>query len=236
MKRFYKLAAVVDTPAGHEIHLDGRPVKTPARQPLRLPTRALADAVAGEWEAQGETIDPRSMLLTGLANAAIDRVLPDPARFAGNIAAYAETDLTCYRAEDPPELVARQAERWNPLLDWARHRYDIHFEIVAGIMHRPQPPATIARLREAVVTRDAFSLAGLSPLTTIGGSLIAALAVAEGAIPAEQAFDVTHLEEIWQVEQWGEDYLAQEIRDARRRDFLAAAHCIELVSHHDDCS
>lgn len=233
MKRFYTDVAVADTPDGHEIRLDGRPVRTPARQPLRLPTRPLADAVAAEWAAQGEAIDPRAMPLTGLANAAVDRVAADPGRFARDIAAYAETDLTCYRADDPPELVARQAEEWDALLDWARRRYDVHFEIATGVIHRPQPAATIARLAEAVAARDAFALAALSPLTTIGGSLVAALAVAEGAVAAEDAFAATHLDELWQAEIWGEDQLARETRDARRRDFLAAARFAALAQNGD---
>lgn len=233
MKRFYKSVTVADTPEGFEIRLDDRPVKTPARLALRLPTRALADAVAAEWEAQGETIDPRAMPLTGLANAAIDRVAPDPGRFARDIAAYAETDLLCYRADEPPGLVARQTAEWDPLLDWARRRYDVHFEIVTGIMHRPQPAATVTRLSEAAAARDAFALAALSPLTTIGGSLVAALAVAEGAVGAEDAFAATHLEELWQAEQWGEDALAREARDARRADFLAAARFGALAQNSD---
>ncbi|WP_380874129.1 ATPase [Sphingomonas sp. DBB INV C78] len=229
MKRFYKQVAAVPGPDGIAIHLDGRPVKTPARNALTLPTAALGDAVAAEWEAQGETIDPRSMPLTGLANAAIDQVGPDPAKFARDIAAYGETDLTCYRADEPEDLVARQTEKWDALLDWARGRYDVHFEIVTGIMHKPQSTATVARLAEAVAAQDAFTLTALSPLTTIGGSLVAALAVIEGAVAAEDAFATTHLDELWQAEQWGEDYLATEAREIRQRDFLAAARFVALL-------
>jgi chaperone required for assembly of F1-ATPase len=226
MKRFYKNAAVGD---GGSILLDGRPVKTPARAALALPFPRLAAAIAEEWAVQGDTIDPRSMPFTGLANAAIDRVQPDPAAFAASLGAYGETDLLCYRADEPAELVARQAEHWDPLLDWARGRYDIHFELVAGIMHRPQPTATVARLAEAVAAHSPFELAALSPLVTIGGSLIAALALAQGAIAAEAAFVTTHLDELWQAEQWGEDALALEARETRRRDFLAAAQFLELL-------
>ncbi|PTQ12818.1 ATPase [Sphingomonas oleivorans] len=229
MKRFYKLVAALPENGGYSIRLDGRPVKTPARHPLILPTSDLAAAVVAEWDMQGETIDPRYMPFTGLANAAIDRVAPDPAAFTRDIAAYGETDLLCYRAEEPPELVARQTAAWDPLLDWARRRYDIAFEIATGIIHRPQPPATIARLAEAVSARDPFALAGLSPLVTIGGSLVAALASAEGAIAPDAAFDATHLDELWQAEQWGEDWLATDARDARRRDFIAAASFLTLL-------
>ncbi|ARS29149.1 ATP12 family chaperone protein [Sphingomonas sp. KC8] len=230
MKRFYKNVAAVAGPDGFAIELDGRPVKTPARAALLLPTQALADAVVAEWQSQEDTIDPRSMPLTGLANAAIDRVAPDPLKFAQDIAVYGESDVTCYRADEPDDLVVRQAEAWDALLDWARRRYDVHFEIATGIIHRPQPDATVARLAEAVVARDAFTLAGLSPLTTIGGSLVAALAVAEGAVDPAEAFAATHLDELWQAAQWGEDSLALAAREARERDFLAAARFIALAS------
>jgi len=229
VKRFYKEAAAVAANQGWSIELDGRPIKTPARQPLAAPTRGLAEAIAEEWRAQGDSIDPRSMPLTGLANAAIDRVAPDPAAFARDLARYGEGDLLCYRADHPADLVARQAESWDRLLGWARGRYDVTFEIVTGIIHRPQPPATVARLAEAVAARDAFALAGLSPLVTIGGSLVIALALAEGAIEAEPAFDAAHLDELFQAEQWGEDALALEAREARRRDFNAAARFLSLL-------
>jgi chaperone required for assembly of F1-ATPase len=225
VKRFYKDVTVADG----AILLDGRPVRTPVREKLVLPTAALAEAVAEEWRAQADEIDPRSMPLTGLANAAIDRVVPDPAAFAAPLALYAETDLLCYRADAPEDLVAAQALAWDPLLDWARARYDVHFTVTAGIVHVPQPPATAARLSEALAARSAFALAPMSPLVTISGSLVAALALAEGAIGADAAFAAAHLDELWQAEHWGEDYLARETREARRADFLAAARFLELL-------
>ena len=225
MRRFYKEVAIVDG----AILLDGRPVKTPARASLALPTPALAEAVAQEWRMQGEEIDPRTMPLTGLSNAAIDRVAPDPEAFARPLAAYAESDLLCYRADAPAELVARQAEAWDPLLGWARARFDITFTITTGIVHAPQPPAMIARLRAALLAYDAFGLAALSPLITIGGSLVTALALAEDEIDADMAFDLTHLDELWQARRWGEDKLALEARASRRRDFMAAAELLDLL-------
>ncbi len=225
MKRFYADVTVADG----AILLDRRPVRTPARAALVLPTRALAEAVAAEWRAQGAEIDPRAMPLTGLANAAIDRVAPDPAAFARPLAAYAESDLTCYRADAPPDLVAAQAAAWDPLLNWARARYDVHFAVTHGIRHVAQPPATVTRLSEALAARDAFALAAMAPLVTIGGSLVAALALAERAIGAEAAFDATHLDELWQAQHWGEDALALKTRAARRADFLAAARLLELA-------
>jgi len=229
MKRFYKTVAAEPEGDGLSIRLDGRPVRTPARALLVLPNATLGHAVAEEWRAQGEEIDPRSMPLTGLANAGIDRVAPDPAKFAATLAPYAETDLLCYRAEDPPTLVAREVAAWDPLLAWARLRYDVAFELAAGIVHKPQPEATVRRLATALSARDPFALAAMSPLVTIGGSLVTALAVAEGRIGAEDAFDATHVDELWQAEQWGEDMLATQARDARRHDFLAAARFLSLL-------
>lgn len=229
MKRFYKTVEVRAGDSGHAVLLDGRAIKTPARAALAVPSAALAAAIAAEWDAQGEEIDPRAMPATGLANAAIDRVLPDPAQFAAMLGAYAETDLLCYRAEGPEDLAARQAATWDPLLAWARARYDVAFEVTAGILHRAQPPETVARLRQALASQPPFALSAFSPLVTIGGSLVAALAVAERAVEPDAAFDATHLDEIWQAEQWGEDWAATDAREARRRDFTAAARFLALL-------
>ena len=225
MKRFYSEARA----AGPVIELDGRPVRTPARNALALPTPALAEAIADEWACQGETIDPRSMPLTGLANAAIDRVAPDPAAFAAGLAAYGESDLTCYRADGPPRLVARQAEAWDPILAWARSRYDVDFVVTSGIVHRPQPHATVARLAAATASRPPFALAGLSPLVTISGSVLVGLAVAEGALGVEAAWAAAALDETWQAETWGEDAEAAATLAARRHEFLAAARFLVLL-------
>jgi len=225
MKRFWKEVTVENG----QVALDGKPVRTPDRAPLALPTPALAAAVAEEWRAVGETLDPRAMKLTGLANAAIDKISADPAPFAQGLAAYGESDLLYYRAEDPEPLVLRQAEAWDPLLDWARSRYDVHFETATGVIHKAQPEATIARLAEAVHALDAFHIAGLSPLVTISGSLVGALALLEGAIPAETLWQAAHVDELWQAEQWGEDELALAARDSRRVDFLAGVRFLELL-------
>jgi len=226
MKRFYKSVTTSDEGG---VLLDGRPVRTPARAPLLMPTPGLAEAVAAEWAGQGEEIRPQDMPLTGLANAAIDRVAPDHAAFAAGLAQYGETELLCYRADSPPDLIARQQDRWDPLLDWARGQYDVEFTLVTGIMHQPQPMATVLRLGDAVAAASAHQLAALSPLVTIGGSLVIGLALLEEAVLPEDAFAIAHLDELWQAEQWGEDDWALEARNARKRDFLAACRFLELL-------
>ena len=229
MKRFYKEASPSPEDGAVAILLDGRPVRTPARNKLRVPTEELAEAIVEEWNAQAEEVDPRSMPLTGLANAALDRVAPDPAVFAATLAAYGESDLLCYRADAPQPLVERQAAAWDPLLEWARHRFDVDFELVRGVIHRPQPAATVEQLTRVVPARTAFHLTALSPLVTISGSLIVALALAEGAIGLEQAWDAATLDEAWQAEKWGEDALAVQALMNRRRDFEGAYRFLTLL-------
>jgi len=225
MKRFWQAVTIVDG----EVRLDGRPVRTPGRAPLVLPNAGLAEAVADEWRAVDGEIDPRAMPMTGLANAAIDRIAPDPAAFAAGLARYGESDLLYYRAETPDELVARQRDAWDPLLDWARRRYDVHFEIATGVIHRPQPEATVARLAEAVAACAPFELAGLSPVVTVTGSLVAALALGDGAADADSIWRAARVDEDWQAEQWGEDELAARARDAHRADFEAGARFLDLA-------
>jgi chaperone required for assembly of F1-ATPase len=229
LKRFWTVVDTVRDTNGWTITLDGRPVRTPARMALLLPTEPLTHAVAEEWSAVQGTIDPRAMPLTGLANAAIDRVLPDRHGFAAGLAKYAEGDLACYRAEGPRPLVERQAQRWDALLAWARRRFDVDFATTTGILHVPQPAATVQRLSHAVAALDAFTLAALSPLVTIGGSLIAALAVVEDALSAEDAWDAVTVDDQWQLEQWGSDAEAELALENRRRDFLAAARFLDLL-------
>lgn len=229
MKRFWENAAAVASGDGFAIELDGRRVKTPARADLLVPTTVLAEAMAAEWNECGEIVDPRAMPLTGLANAAIDRVSVDKDGFAAGIARYGESDLTCYRAEGPDLLVARQSEAWDALLGWARRRYDVDFACVSGVMHVPQPEETVRKLVHAVAALDAFRLAALSQLVTIGGSLVAGLAVVDEMMPAEGAWEAVSLDDRWQMEHWGADAEAQAALDARRRDFMAAARFLDLL-------
>lgn len=226
VRRFYQ-----DATAGPELGLllDGKPVKTPGRRDLVLPNARLAEAIADEWQAQEEKIDPRAMPLTRLAYAALDRVATDRAAFAAGLARYGESDLLYYRVDEPAALAARQTEHWDPILAWAQQRYDVVFELATGIVHMPQPGETVARLGEAVAAQGPFELAGLSPLVTVSGSLLVALALAEGEISLGQAWAAAMLDEQWQAEQWGEDAEAAAALAARRRDFEAASRFLSLL-------
>ena len=230
MKRFWKQANAVERDGGWGVELDGKPLRTPARDPLIVPTKALAEAIAAEWNGVEGKIDPGALPLTGLANAAVDRVGPDKEAFAQGIARYAEADLACYRAEGPSALVERQAELWDPLLGWGRRRFDVDFRTTTGIVHVDQPAATIDRLSHAVAALDPFRLAGLAPLVTIGGSLLAALRVLEGAFTPDQAWEAVTIDERWQLDHWGSDAEAEAALDNRRRDFMAAARFLELLN------
>ena len=229
MKRFWKEVVVEPEVGGWGILLDGRPVKTPGRAPLVVPTQALADGIAGEWRLVEGEIDPRAMPLTGLANAAIDRVTPAKEAFAEGLARYAEADLACYRAEAPRELNQRQACSWDALIGWARRRYDVDFAVTTGVTHVTQPAATVERLAHAVTMLDAFRLAGLSPLVTIGGSLVGGLAVLEKALTAAQVWEAVSVDDQWQLERWGSDAEAEAALENRRRDFFAAASFLALL-------
>lgn len=229
MKRFWKDVAVEPRDGGYEIHLVGRPVRTPAREPLLLPTPGLAEAIADEWRSVGDSVEPRSMPLTGLANAAIDHVRPDPERFARDLGKYAEADLTCYRADGPAALADRQEESWGALLVWARRRFDVDFCTTQGLLHVAQPEFTVQQLRSALLPLSTFQLAGMSPLVTIGGSLIAALAVLEGAVSPAAAWSAVSIDDRWQLEQWGSDAEAEAALTNRERDFMSAARFLALI-------
>ena len=229
MKKFWKEVSAERAGDGWTIRLDGRSVKTPARLELIVPTEALAEAIADEWRALESEIDPRLMPLTGIANAATDRVAPERQAFAAALGQYAQADLACYRAEGPRGLVQKQEERWDVLLAWARRRFDVDFKTTTGLMHVAQPQATVERLSHAVEALDPFRLAGLSPLVTIGGSLVAALAVLEKAVTPDEAWEAVSIDECWQLEQWGADAEAEAALKNRRGDFLTAARFLALV-------
>lgn len=219
MKRFWKDVAIVSQDGGWGIALDGRPMRTPHRAPLAVASTALAEAIAAEWQAQGETIDPRAMPMTGFANAAIDLATPDPVVFAEPIAAYAATDLLCYRDDRDAALQAEQVAAWNPILAWAEAQFGVEFIITQGILPVDQPPATVAALRAATLGHDPWRMTALTPLVTIGGSLVAGLACIGQAFDPEHLWDAVSLDQLYQERRWGADAEAQAQRAAHKRDW-----------------
>ncbi len=228
MKRFWRDVAVSgDGPFG--VMLDGRPVRTPAKAMLAVPTRALADAVAGEWAAVEGTVKPDAMPMTGLANAAIDLINADVAGHAARLAAYAGSDLVCYRAEGPEGLVARQAAAWDPIVDWARARFDRGFVVTAGLMPVAQPAGTVERAAAALAGLDAFGIAACAHLVPISGSALLVLALVEGVIDVEAAFAAASVDEIWSEERWGQDDEATAMLAARGEAFRSAHRFLVLA-------
>lgn len=222
VKRFYK-TATTDKAHGFRVLLDGRAVKTPAKRLLTLPTEALAAGVAAEWEAQGERIDPATMPFTRFANTAIDSVADALDAVAADIAAYASSDLLCYRAEGPAELAAAQSERWDPILAWARQSLGAQFRLAIGVMPVAQSPDALARVAAALHPYDAFRLTALHVITTLTGSALLALAHARGRLSLDDAWLAAHVDENYQLAHWGDDFEAAERRKARRAEFEAAS-------------
>ncbi len=229
-RRFYKTVAVAPEGPPFSILLDGRPVKTPMKAPLALPTRALAEAVAAEWAAQGERINPFSMPLTRICNAAIDRVQGRRAEVIEDLLDLAAHDMLCYRVEHPAELAARQAALWDPPLAWAEEALGARLAVSAGIMPQPQPEAALSALRRALERFDDFSLAAVSTMAGLAHSLVLALAVAHRALPAKEAWQAANVEEDWNIAQWGEDAEAAARRQTNERDFMAGAQMLALCS------
>lgn len=212
------------------MRLDARPLRTPAGAPVVLPTAALAVAVADEWQGQGERIAAERMPLTRLACTVLDRVGRDRAALAAAILAYAETDLLCYRADQPATLVERQQQLWQPLVDWATLRFDAPLAVVAGVMHRPQPPGALAALGAAVAAiEDPWRLLALHEATVLTGSLVIGLALLEGRLDAEGAWRAAQLEEDYQIERWGEDAEATRRRAGLRAELDAVARLLALL-------
>lgn len=229
MKRFYKTVDVAAVDAGWDVRLDGRPVRSPAKAPLSFASEALARAVAAEWDAQGEQVAPHSMPLMQLAATAVDVVARTRDDVVAGVAKYAETDLLCYRAEHPRELVERQGRVWQPLLDWAMLRYDAPLHVCAGLMPQPQPEAATRALHAAVAAYDDWMLSALQSATSACGSLIVALALLERRLDAEAAFEASQLDESYQIEQWGEDPEATKRRATLRVDIDAARRFADLL-------
>ncbi len=215
--------------SGFAVSLDGKPVETPGKHALTVPNLALATAIAAEWEAQQDEIRPAAMPMSRLTSAAIDRVAPQRGRLVQQIAAYAGTDLVCYRAAHPPELAARQQAMWQPLIDWAVLRYDAPLEVTSGVIPIVQPAASLDAFAGAVAAQDDLALAALHLATGACGSLVIALALREGRLDAAEAFAVSQLDESFQIETWGEDEEQARRRQALGDDIAAAAHFLALL-------
>ena len=224
MKRFWTTTQTTKTNDGFGIELDGRAVRTPAKTPLVVPTQALADMIAAEWQAQDGKIDPTTMPATRMANAAIDKVAHQFDGVAEMIAAYGDSDLLCYRATSPVELIDRQANKWDPLLDWAHETLNARLVPVSGIMHRPQDQAALGRLAAQVHALTPFELSAFHDLVAISGSLIIGFAVAKGLADQQELWEAACLDEIWQEEQWGRDDDAYALRQRKKQDFFDAGH------------
>jgi chaperone required for assembly of F1-ATPase len=229
VKRFYKTAGLTEVPEGFGVALDGKPVRTPAKRLLVVPTRALAEAIADEWLAQGDTVDPKRLPLTRLASIALDLVAPRREAVIAEVVKYAGTDLVCYRASEPPELVARQHAAWQPLIDWATLRFDAPLSVTSSILPITQSTATLKAFEVAVAAYDSHRLAALHLATAACGSLVVALALIEGRIDAEAAFAAAELDESYEIERWGEDAEQAKRRQGLRDDIALAARFEALL-------
>ncbi len=228
-KRFWTATEVGEAEGGLTILLDGRPVRTPARAPLILPTRALAEAVAAEWQAQEDEVRPATMPLARLANSAIDKVAPQFTEVAEMLAAYAETDLLCHRAEYPEALVARQCQAWDPPLGWAEVELGARLEPTVGLIPREQDRAALSRLRDLTHALDAFQLAAFHDLVSMSGSLVLGFATIRGYDEPASIWNVSRVDETWQEEQWGVDEEAAAHAALKRAAFLDAARAFRLL-------
>ena len=229
MKRFYKQVAVVPAEGGFGVALDGRPIRTPAKAVLALPNATLAGAIAEEWRAQGEKIEPRAMVLTRLANTGIDRVGAERAQALEDVVRYGGNDLLCYRAAEPPALAARQAATWQPWLDWAVERYGARLTVARGVVHVAQDPTVLVALRMAAARASDLELAALGAAVHALGSLVLGLALWQGAIDAERAAEAALLDELFQAEKWGEDREAVQRREGLCREVADAARFLTLL-------
>lgn len=229
-KRFYKVASVVPVEDNFAVHLDGKPVRTPARAFLALPTERAASLVAEEFDAQAQVIDPVTMPVMRLVNTALDGVANDPQAVLEDILRFASTDMLCYRADTPQGLVDRQNAHWDPVLDWARSALSARFNLAEGVIHVEQPRESIAVLGAHLAQRAApLRLAALHLMTSLTGSALLALAADFGELDAEAVWLAAHVDEDWQIEQWGQDAEAVARRNARHRDFMAAVRLLEAL-------
>jgi chaperone required for assembly of F1-ATPase len=228
-KRFWKDVEVLETDEGYAIALDGRPIRTPGKAQLAIPSRPLALAIADEWRGQNDVIDPATMPMTRYANTAIDRVRMDLPSVAGIVSAFAETDLLCYRAESPAALVARQSESWDPLLEWVERRFGTRLVQTRGVIPVPQSEEALAHLRSIVASLSPHELTALHEIVSLTGSLVLGLAVLDGERLPDEVWAASRIDEEWQVEQWGRDEEAERIVARRHAALLEACAFLDLV-------
>lgn len=229
-KRFWKLATVEPTTEGFGILLDGRPVRTPLKATLYVPTKAAAERIAAEWMAQEDVVEPLKMPFTRAANAAIDKVGPQHAEVAEMLVEYGSTDLLCYRATGPAGLIKCQAEAWDPILDWARSTFGAPLAVTSGVLPVEQPATSLENLRREVHGLTAFELTAFHDLVALSGSLVVGLAALRGFMPVEALWEVSRIDEDWQVREWGEDDEASKVARVKKSDFLRAKEFLELIS------
>jgi chaperone required for assembly of F1-ATPase len=229
VKRFYKSVSVEAAEGGWGVRLDGRAVKTVGGRPQTVPTQALAQALADEWAAQGDEIDAAAFLYRDMTDYVLDVVAHDPAGTMRAILPYAQTDTLCYRADPDEALWAHQQAVWEPVLTGSEARYGLRFERISGIIHRPQPAETLARMEDIVAGKDAFTLAALMNLSSLAASLVIALLALEAEADLDALWDAASLEETWQADLWGRDREAEERREKRRAGFMAAARFAALA-------
>ena len=229
MKRFWKAATAEETDKGWAVLLDGRPVRTPAKREVIVPTADIAGRIAAEWDAQEAEVQPLSMPMTRTAATCLDRVAPELDAVRDNLATYGETDLLCYRAERPEGLVFRQQAVWDPVLDWADTAHGARLQVGAGVMHIAQPAPALGRLRAEVQSMLAWPLTAFADLVTISGSLVLALAVRDGHIDGAAAWHASRIDEQWNIEEWGEDHEAAQQAARREADFLHAAEVLSML-------
>jgi chaperone required for assembly of F1-ATPase len=228
-KRFYDHVAIKDEGVGAGVLLDGKPVRTPGKAAFVLPNKAVAEAIGDEWRGQGARIDPATMPLTRLANSVIDGVKGHEEAVIGDILNYAGSDLICYRAEGPKGLVTLQTKHWDPIVAWAKRDLGVPMRLAEGVMHVAQAPSSLDAIGKRLARFDSWSLAGLHVMTGLSGSALLALVVALGRLSPEQAWAAAHIDEDWQISQWGEDEEAKERRESRWRDFAAAARMLKML-------
>jgi chaperone required for assembly of F1-ATPase len=228
-KRFYAKAGVVETDGGFAITLDGKPIRTPSGRIVAVPVREIADAVAAEWEAQKETIDPLTMPMTRFANSVVEAVIDRVSLVRDDVAKYLHSDLLFYRAGHPEALVGREAKHWDPVLFWAAETLGAHFILAQGVVHVRQPDEAVRAARAALPT-DPWSIAAVHVVTTLTGSALLALALVHGRLDPDSVWAAAHVDEDWNAEQWGADEVVLSRRAARLTDFRAAAHILRALA------